>query len=86
MSLDEAETYFKSDSDRKTQATQYAIDIRGVRATEETKSCWWWLPSPRNTKRYASVVSRSGSIDDNGELINSDFVAIRPAMWINLEG
>ncbi|MBQ7348014.1 MAG: TIR domain-containing protein [Clostridia bacterium] len=80
LSITEANKYFSSDSDRKCDVTTYA-------EARETYSSdgMWWLRSPGEIQYVASTVYNSGSVNKFGKYAD-DSLAIRPALWIDLEG
>ena len=76
LSIDEAEQYFSSDTARIVTATEYA---RGPRASD------WWLRSPGYYSLNAAYVDYDGSVYSNSIVVYFDAIAVRPALWINLE-
>ena len=76
LSIDEAERYFSSDSDRKATRTAYA--------KERTPFDWWWLRSPGGSNDAAkAIVNDKGKITTGGNWVtNND--AVRPAMWVKM--
>lgn len=76
LSIDEAERYFSSDSDRKATRTAYA--------KERTPYDWWWLRSPGGSNDAAkAIVNDKGKIMTGGNWVtNND--AVRPAMWVKM--
>ena len=78
----EAKKYFSSDSTRRCQGTAYCYAQGAYKA--EDGNCNWWL---RSIYLYDTVnVSRyNGRIDENGYSAANDTIAVRPALWINLE-
>ncbi|MCR5090364.1 MAG: DUF6273 domain-containing protein, partial [Oscillospiraceae bacterium] len=48
-------------------------------------NCWWWLRSPGLNSLVAASVSNDGSVLINGYNVTYDNIAVRPALWINLE-
>ena len=81
LSIDEAEKYFSSDSDRKAYTTDY-VHKKGY--DQKDRSEWWWLRSPGSFSNYAAHVRSSGFIDQFGLYVHIDKVAVRPAFWLNL--
>jgi len=79
LSIDEANKYFKSDSDRATQI-------------EGGSWCDWWLRSPGGDPGTASCVGTGGGVHfggnsnpyERGYDVGSD-VGVRPALWVNLQ-
>ena len=43
---------------------------------------WWWLRSPGNYSKGATVVYDDGSVSNSGRGINNGMVAVRPAIHI----
>lgn len=83
LSMDEVVKYFGSDNEkRKCEATEYAENNGAAYNDEEI--CWWWLRSPGYVKSRASYISCNGLIDDAGDDVNRENIAVRPAMWIEL--
>lgn len=82
LSIAEAEKYFNFDSDRQAEPTAYTV-AQG--AYVNNGNCVWWLRTP-GCSRYDAVGVRSvGGVYNDGYYVDSDFNAIRPALWINLE-
>ena len=71
LSIDEANKYFKSDDERI--------------ANYDGEAAWWWLRSPGYDGSNAAYVNRGGNVDYFGDYVSHDDIAIRPALWINLE-
>ena len=44
----------------------------------------WWLRSPGATQDCAACVGRFGDVKVEGEVVLSEDVSIRPAMWVDL--
>ena len=82
LSIDEATKFFSSDSDRIAYTTDYA-HRKGVDAVD--RSDGWWLRSPGSNSGRAAFVSYRGYIIQNGTDVTDNRVAVRPAMWLNLE-
>ena len=86
----EAEQYFPSFEDRKCKPTEYATDNGCY--VDSSGFCGWFLrPSDRFSDK-PSLVDCDGTVcynvsyeDDDGNPVNIDDVAVRPALWINLE-
>lgn len=77
----EAISWFSSDADRVCRPTDSAR-TRGVLADEES-GCTWWLRSCGSSARYAAVVTGNGSIDRFGQVVNSAWIGVRPALWLD---
>ena len=83
LSIAEANKYFRSDSARQCEPTQYAT-ANGAYADSDN-GCWWWLRSPGAHQDYAAGVHYFGSVHCIGDLVGDVSVAARPALWINLD-
>lgn len=85
LSRHEAWEYFGSDSTRQCQGTAYCY-AQGAYKTGNG-NCKWWLRSPVYSGWTAYVYD--GSLEDyNGKYsccVDCDVIAVRPALWINLE-
>ena len=82
----EVSKYFNSNRKRRCQATAYAKEKGAYKVDYTTSgidSCLWWLRSQRLDLSDAAYVDYDGSVKYRG--INSLNVAVRPAMWIDLE-
>ena len=75
----EAEQFFKSDADRRTEATAYAAE-KGAELEDGFAS--WWLRSSGYDLRNASYVYSDGSIHHNGIYVFSTQDAVRPVIRI----
>ncbi|MCL1982072.1 MAG: WG repeat-containing protein [Clostridiales bacterium] len=71
LSLEEADRYFASDNDRMAN---YYYD----------SGCDWWLRSPGQYDAAAAVVCDDGQIGFGGVEASSDYIGVRPALWLNL--
>lgn len=84
LSMDEAWEYFSSDSTRQCQGTAYCY-AQGAYETGNG-NCKWWLRSPVYSGRTAYVYD--GNLRNYyGEYscwVDSDDIAVRPALWIDL--
>ena len=83
LSIQEAETYFSSADDMKCEPTAFAEE-RGCK-TGYSGSCPWWLRSPAYTSYEAAYIDVYGAIYYSGTSVDTDSLAIRPAIWINLK-
>ena len=78
LSIDEANKYFSSYSDRIAYTTDYA-QKKGLDRSE-----WWWLRSPGINSSSAAFVLSNGYITRSGFDVFRNIVAVRPALWLNL--
>ena len=83
LSITEANKYFSSDSARQCQGTAYCYAQGAYKASNG--NCWWWLRSPGLYSDYAAIVSNVGSVSSGGYLVSYGDVAVRPALWVNLD-
>ncbi len=81
LSINEAEEYFSSDSERQCEPTDYAVANGAYKGANGF--CWWWLRSPGCSQKYAAYVRLAGEIHEVGETVYIGH-AVRPAMWIDL--
>ena len=81
LSIDEAEKYFSSDSDKRAYTTDYAHK-KGY--DDSDRSDWWWLRSPGIYSNGAAYLLNYGNIDQYGSRVNRTRVSVRPAFWLNL--
>ncbi|MDR1422626.1 MAG: DUF6273 domain-containing protein, partial [Coriobacteriales bacterium] len=71
LSVDEAERYFKANSDRVAQL--------------DGEACWWWLRSAgSHGSRDAAYVHSVGGVGTDGFYVDLGFGGVRPAFWLNL--
>lgn len=90
LSINEVEKYFNSDEARKCAPTAYA-KAQGAYTSDIYKTasgaatCWWWLRSPGDYQYSAADVNNFGSVSFIGYSVDTDFDAVRPALWINLD-
>ena len=82
LSIVEVENYFVSDSERECSPTTYAKS-NGVYVANNG-NCWWWLRSPGYLQSDAANVGSNGGVGYNGNYVNYESNAVRPAMWIDL--
>lgn len=85
LSWDEAIEYFSSDSTRQCQGTAYCY-AQGARKADDGNCNWWlrWLLEAVSF-RTARYVDYNGSISGHVCSVDNDTIAVRPALWINLE-
>ena len=80
LSYAEAWSYFRNDSVRQCQPTEYAVTQKAYIAGNN--NCWWWLRSPGGGRKAAAVVFNDGSRDRKSAV--SEGIAVRPAIWVDL--
>ena len=82
LSITEANKYFSSDSARQCKPTDYAV-ANGAWESD-SGNCWWWLRSPGSSQYNAAYVVIDGDVSESGYYVNGDRIAVRPALWIDL--
>ena len=83
LSYAEFVKYFPDAEDERCQATDYAMQLRGLDLTDSQKrECWWWPRNPSYDGKLAEFIYM-GDIPAGGSVNDLNF--IRPAMWINLD-
>ena len=82
LSITEVNKYFSSDSARQCKPTDYAV-ANGAWESD-SGNCWWWLRSPGNYQNYAAYVYGAGDVNEYGSNVIDDGIAVRPALWIDL--
>ena len=83
ISSTEAEKYFDSSNTRTCKATDYAHSKSGF-VSHPNDNCWWWLRSPGWEQSDVEYVIDDGDILTDG-YVNSKAIAVRPAMWIDID-
>ena len=89
LSLAEASKLFESKDDRICQPTPYARAQGRVHALDWPSGaegtnwgCNWWLLTPGSTGGTVIYVEVDGAISGFGEGVDSDIIAVRPALWL----
>nr|MCR4840546.1 DUF6273 domain-containing protein [Lachnospiraceae bacterium] len=80
LSITEVNQLHSSDIGRHCNGTAYCL-AQGV-SRSDYGTCIWWLRSPGRDSSHAALVDRYGDIVDYD--VQYDYVAVRPALWINL--
>ena len=81
LSINEAEHYFGSDTDRQCRPTSNARN-KGAYVDNSNSCCYWWLRSPGYDQNGASYVNSGGALHLNGYDVSLDSLAVRPALRI----
>ena len=77
--------------------TEYAI-ARGVYTNDtyvkgheaewgvepKSKTCNWWIRNPGKSNSTAEAIRYAGDLDYYGLPVNTDSIAVRPAMWVTI--
>ena len=88
LSINEANSYFKSDSKRKCEVTEYFIEQYNKQYAADFK--WednfydWFLRTPGKYQWELAKVQSNGEIDYENST-TTEISGIRPAMWINIK-
>ena len=83
LSMTEANKYFSSDRTRQCMGTEYCYVQGAVKGDND--NCKWWLRSPGNASYCAASVNTDGSVSFSGYSVVFNYIAVRPAFWINFE-
>ena len=90
LSIVETEKYFTSAEARECILTEYAISNGAWTSDSYTEggkaTCWWWLRSPGDDQSSAAYVYFGGDVFELGNYVFSGLNAVRPAMWITIDG
>ena len=81
LDIAEAERYFASDVDRRSQATVHNAETG---AEIEDGYATWWLRSPGYDNRNAAYVYSDGTVHRNGIYITSAQDSVRPVIQLSL--
>lgn len=82
LSVDEVNLYFSSDKSMIAYTTEFA---RQKCYASSDGSDYWWLRSPGKSGEYAADVYENGGIVVMGNSVDLNTVAIRPAMWVQID-
>ena len=83
LSIDEADKYFPSSDARICMPSAYAL-AEGASKDEKTNACWWRLRTPGIHQDGSAHVGADGMVHAFGFSVHISSLAVRPAMWINL--
>ena len=90
LSIVEAEKYFTSYEARTCVPTEYAISNGAYTSDSYTiggnVTCWWWLRSPGFNQNSAADVDYFGVVYKYGNGVSNGDYAVRPALWISIDG
>ena len=90
LSIVEAKKYFSSDEARMCVPTEYAISNGAYTSDSYTKggkaTCCWWLRSPCYYQTLAARVNGGGDVRGSGSFVDGGSSAVRPALWISIDG
>ena len=90
LSIVEARKYFASSEARMCVPTAYAISnglyTSGRYSKDGEGTCLWWLRSPGDEQYRAADVFSDGIVASDGDNAREDENAVRPALWITIDG
>lgn len=81
LSLQEAERYFRYDSERLAPVTEYAA-AQG--AYSDSGYGWWLMRTPGDTQDKVCSTFTAGGIDYDGGSVSSKRGCVRPVIWVDL--
>ena len=85
LSIQEAQRYFSTDSERICYATkQLLYQNGGSTGTDYDGKCWWWLRTSGSGQANAAGVTMQGIIHNGGDSIHNENICVRPAIWVDL--
>ena len=84
LNVNAANSYLTDMNIRLCRVTPYA-EQHGAR-WDGDGYCWWWLRDPGNTRQFAAYVALNGMINDGGNEVACNYICVRPALWVNLNG
>ena len=82
LGIEEVNKYLQSGNERKCKGTAYC-HTQG--AGIYNNNCCWWLRNVGANACCAAYVHYDGTIRSGGVKVNSDYLAVRPAMWIHID-
>ena len=92
LSRTEAQSYFKTDEERKTKNAEYTVEKCGDEYY--AKYCFWWLRSQTDESSWsgnaADIVSGSGSLVEYKSVapcmsrVDAPNTSVRPAIWVDI--
>ena len=85
LSLSEVDRYLTDTPYAPCLVTPYGIQNQAYIATAKGE-CWWWCRTPGSDEIFAAGVNPLGVISTRGNNVNYVHGAVRPAMWIDING
>lgn len=83
LSIEEARNMFKSDEDRKTFATEYAVSLGAASEERNGGTSRAWLRSPGNYNYRGALILGNGSVSAGGFCANGIVTVVKPVIIIN---
>lgn len=84
LSITEVDKYFSTDIERVCDATDYAL-TKGAYHANGSNKCWWWLRSSGQNNKTAAYCGVGLGVNMSGLYVESNYIAVRPAMWVNID-
>lgn len=84
LSIDEANKYFNSDTERECEPTEYVL-VNGAIVNEKNGNCIWRLRITTIFNNCIPYVDSIGDIHEYGRRVGIDSLTVRPALWITLD-
>ena len=81
LSINEAVRYFSSNGARQASPTLYALNKE---PRVEKGFCMWWLRSPGYSSIHVAEIDCDGSMSYWGAEAQVEFIAVRPALWLDI--
>ena len=85
LSADEAKSYLSAEA-RLSKPTQYAVN-QGADEEYYTGCAWWWLRDAFEYDGKATALcieGENGNVRDDGLDVDTNFVGVRPVMWVSI--
>ncbi|MBR1710364.1 MAG: SH3 domain-containing protein, partial [Clostridia bacterium] len=83
LSIEEANKYFDSDSERQCKGTSYCLAQSTFVWNEGIGT--WWLRTPGSLTIYTAEVAVSGHVINSGSTVYNSSTFVRPALWLDLD-
>jgi len=83
LSITEANKYLSSDSAKQCEPTDYAV-ANGASVNSANGNCWWWLRSLGINQHHVASVNHGRGVSEHGYYVLDVSIAVRPALWIDL--
>ncbi len=83
LSIDEILKYFPEQADRMAAATAHAA-ANGVSVDPNFGTSGYWTRTMGETAKEAAYVYYYGDISYNGAVVRTDYLGVRPAVWVSV--
>lgn len=81
LSVEEVNVYLKTSRERTCRLAQ---NTQNKSIYGEEDNCWWWLRTPGAGQAGACDIDDEGHINYDGDIVNTSYVCVRPAIWIDI--